>query len=120
MDGGWDEGGASNCGYSDSVHGALMSAGKVVHSAVGDPSDQVRGSISYIGNWFQEASYAVRDLVRGNHVEMGHDIADTVSILDDDIKRVASETIGDNSVVGKSHDVDTVMEARIRAEGEMV
>ena len=63
----WDEGGPSHCGYSESVHDTLMAVGKSVHGVVGEPSQEVeQGVIKSIGNWFQEASYAVRDFVRGN------------------------------------------------------
>jgi hypothetical protein len=61
----WDEGGPSNCGYSLSVHDTLMSAGESVHKVVGDPSEEVEGVMKEVGKWFQEASYAVRDFVRG-------------------------------------------------------
>lgn len=63
----WDEGGPSHCGYSESVHETLMAVGQSVHSVVGEPSGDVEhGVIKSVGNWFQEASYAVRDFVRGN------------------------------------------------------
>lgn len=62
----WDEGGPSNCGYSLSVHETLMSAGESVHKVVGDPSEEVEGVMKEVGKWFQEASYAVRDFVRGD------------------------------------------------------
>lgn len=63
----WDEGGSSHCGYSESVHDTLMAVGQSVHSVVGEPAPVVeQGMIKSVGNWFQEASYAVRDFVRGN------------------------------------------------------
>jgi hypothetical protein len=63
----WDEGGSSHCGYSEGVHETLMAVGQSVHSVVGEPAEVVeQGMIKSVGNWFQEASYAVRDFVRGN------------------------------------------------------
>ena len=62
----WDEGGKSHCGYSEFVHGTLMTVGGAVHKVVGDPSPKVERELKAVGNWFQEASYAARDLVRGN------------------------------------------------------
>ncbi|KAL7532387.1 hypothetical protein ACHAWF_004117 [Thalassiosira exigua] len=61
----WDEGGKSHCGYGDSVHEVLMSIGEAMHKVVGEPTDGVQGAMKSVGNWFQEASYAARDLQRG-------------------------------------------------------
>ena len=61
----WDEGGRSHCGYSDSVHDTLMAIGETIHRVVGDPGDGAEGVMKGVGNWFQEASYAVRDARRG-------------------------------------------------------
>jgi hypothetical protein len=62
----WDEGGPSQCGYSEPIHGVLMSAGAAIHRVVGDPGEGVKVGMRRIGNFFQEASYAVRDVVRGD------------------------------------------------------
>ncbi|KAL7476840.1 hypothetical protein ACHAW6_002673 [Cyclotella cf. meneghiniana] len=62
----WDEGGRSDCGYGDSVHDTLMSIGSTIHKVVGEPSEAVIETMNQIGNWFQEASYAARDLRQGN------------------------------------------------------
>ena len=73
----WDEGGPSHCGYHESVHETLMAVGKGVHTVVGEPSPEVeQGVIKSVGNWFQEASYAVRDFVRGNK-EVSDDASQT-------------------------------------------
>lgn len=61
----WDEGGKSHCGYGDSVHETLMSIGQTIHKVVGEPNETVHNAMDTVGNWFQEASYAVRDLQRG-------------------------------------------------------
>ena len=61
----WDEGGKSHCGYGDSVHETLMSIGQTIHKVVGEPNETVINAMDTVGNWFQEASYAVRDLQRG-------------------------------------------------------
>lgn len=62
---GWDEGGKSDCGYRDSFHDTLMAIGASIHKVVGEPSEKVRKAMKGVGNWFQEASYAARDLKRG-------------------------------------------------------
>jgi hypothetical protein len=62
----WDEGGASQCGYSQIVHDTLMSVGQSVHSIIGDPPAAIEKEMKSVGGWFQEASYAVRDYTRGN------------------------------------------------------
>lgn len=62
---GWDEGGKSDCGYGDGVHETLMSIGSSIHSLVGEPTETVMDAMNHIGNWFQEASYAARDLSKG-------------------------------------------------------
>ena len=58
----WDEGGKSHCGYSEVVHSTLMSVGESVHKMMGEPSPRVEKELKAVGNWFQEASYAARDL----------------------------------------------------------
>ena len=61
----WDEGGASDCGYSDSVHETLMSIGGFMHSIFGEPTEGLQRKMKGIGSFFQEAAYAARDLRRG-------------------------------------------------------
>jgi hypothetical protein len=60
----WDEGGKSHCGYAEVVHSTLMSVGETVHKLVGEPSPSIEKELKAVGNWFQEASYAARDLFR--------------------------------------------------------
>jgi hypothetical protein len=62
----WDEGGKSHCGYNEIVHDTLMKIGETIHKVVGEPNDTVYSAMKGIGNWFQEASYAARDVQRGN------------------------------------------------------
>lgn len=77
----WDEGGASDCGYSDTVHATLMTVGKGVHGIVGAPSSGPLVQMqTAIGNWFQELSYATRDIVRGD-AAVQEDAADAVREL---------------------------------------
>jgi hypothetical protein len=71
----WDEGGQSDCGYSDAVHDTLMSVGQSVHDVTGDSHQEVLGVQHLIGNWFQELSYAVRDIVRGENKTGMHEDA---------------------------------------------
>lgn len=61
----WDEGGRSDCGYSDQVHDIFMTIGETVYSMFGEPSEQLQKPMKGIGTFFQEASYAVRDFQRG-------------------------------------------------------
>ncbi len=61
----WDEGGRSDCGYSDTLHDTLMTLGSWMHSLFGEPSEEMNNHMKGIGNYFQEASYAVRDFKRG-------------------------------------------------------
>mmetsp|Transcript_3252 Transcript_3252/g.4933 ORF Transcript_3252/g.4933 Transcript_3252/m.4933 type:complete len:160 (-) Transcript_3252:153-632(-) len=77
----WDEGGPSHCGYSQTVHDTLMSVGKTVHAVVGEPGMTVKTSMRGIGNWFQEASYAVRDCSRGEETGLAEDAGNVVSSL---------------------------------------
>ena len=78
----WDEGGVSDCGYSETVHETLMSVGQSVHNIVGPPSESVKTSMGSVGNWFQEASYAVRDIVRGeNSKDFQEDASQAFSTL---------------------------------------
>ena len=73
----WDEGGKSHCGYNDYFHDALMLIGERIHKVVGDPNEQVRSAVKGIGNWFQEASYAARD-VRQGKMDVGEETADAI------------------------------------------
>ncbi len=61
----WDEGGRSDCGYSDSVHDTLMSIGGFLHGIFGEPSPKTEQKMMGIGSCFQDASYTVRDFQRG-------------------------------------------------------
>jgi hypothetical protein len=80
----WDEGGPSHCGYSEGVHDTLMTVGKSVHKVIGDPPSSVEnGIMKQIGNWFQEMSYAVRDIVRGKD-DVHDDISKAASTMKDD------------------------------------
>ena len=68
----WDEGGPSQCGYNMTIHEFLMSTGETIHGYVGAPSKSLGTQMRRVGNFFQEASYAVRDVVRGEN-EMSSD-----------------------------------------------
>jgi len=61
----WDEGGRSDCGYTDTIHDTLMTLGGWMHGIFGEPSEEMSDHMKGIGNYFQEASYAVRDFRRG-------------------------------------------------------
>jgi hypothetical protein len=89
----WDEGGVSDCGYNDTVHHTLMNVGETIHNVVGAPtSKNVLSLQKSIGNWFQELSYATRDLFNGGHEStLQKDAADVIhtvmtggGIADDD------------------------------------
>jgi hypothetical protein len=76
----WDEGGISDCGYGDTVHTTLMNVGETIHHVVGAPTSRHVVKIQKsIGNWFQELSYATRDLLRGDHSStLQKDTADAI------------------------------------------
>jgi hypothetical protein len=42
-----------------------MAIGASIHKVVGEPSERIKKAMKGVGNWFQEASYAARDLKRG-------------------------------------------------------
>ena len=89
----WDEGGPSQCGYTETVHETLMTVGESVHGVVGDPSETVEDSMKSLGNWFQEASYAVRDFVRGNK-EVEGDAEETFNTMKADAYSAVSDMMG--------------------------
>jgi len=61
-----------------------MSIGKAVHSLFGEPSGQVQEQMRGIGNYFQEASYTVRDFHRGNLLDgAGFKFLENTSHVDD-------------------------------------
>ncbi|KAL7468741.1 hypothetical protein ACHAXS_008973 [Conticribra weissflogii] len=98
----WDEGGRSDCGYSDGVHETLMSIGEKVFKIVGEPSETLQKRMKGIGSFFQEASYAVRDIKRGNfHMKDGdvespeEDLADEPDQCEED---VTDQNMGANAV----------------------
>ena len=61
----WDEGGVSDCGFSQGIHDTLMSLGECMHRIFGEPSEGMNRKMKGIGSYVQEASYAVRDFKRG-------------------------------------------------------
>ena len=61
----WDEGGKSDCGYSEGVHDTLMALGESVYYVLGEPSEEMKRCMKGIGSYFMEMSYAVRDIQRG-------------------------------------------------------
>ena len=66
---GWDEGGRSHCGFQDGIHDTLMLIGASVHGLFGEPSESLQERMVDIGNNFQEISYTVRELKRGQTME---------------------------------------------------
>jgi hypothetical protein len=76
----WDEGGPSHCGYHETVHDTLMAVGKSVHSVVGSPPEPVDTKMNVVANWFQEASYAVRDFLRGKS-NMSEDVNEIMNTI---------------------------------------
>ena len=89
----WDEGGQSDCGYSDSVHETLMSIGKCMYGIFGEPSDKLHGKMKGIGSYFQEASYVARDWKRGDlkKEEVGELVKDLTIDQDDDEDEVEED-----------------------------
>ena len=69
----WDEGGKSDCGYSDGVHDTLMALGESVYHVLGEPSQEMKRCMKGIGSYFMEISYAVRDIHRGEFTVVGDD-----------------------------------------------
>lgn len=76
----WDEGGPSHCGYHQTIHETLMAVGKSVHNIVGPPPEQVDSKMNIVANWFQEASYAVRDFLRGKST-MTEDVQEIMTTI---------------------------------------
>ena len=115
----WDEGGKSHCGYGDSVHETLMSIGKSIHSVVGEPNETVHNAMDTVGNWFQEASYAVRDLQRGK-MNVGEEASAALKSVvaseekeggEDGLENVLSTTqSGEGGEEGELEVLDTVQE----------
>ena len=91
----WDEGGKSHCGYSDQVHDTLMLIGESIHKVVGEPNETVQSAMKGIGSWFQEASYAARDLQRGK-MNVGEEAAAAIK----------SMVTGDEDDANKKDDID--------------
>mmetsp|Transcript_30228 Transcript_30228/g.62145 ORF Transcript_30228/g.62145 Transcript_30228/m.62145 type:complete len:85 (-) Transcript_30228:455-709(-) len=54
-----------------------MSIGKSIHGFVGEPSEIVQEAMNHIGNWFQEAAYAVRDFKEGK-MDVGREAVQAV------------------------------------------
>lgn len=90
----WDEGGRSDCGYTDTIHDTLMSLGGWMHGIFGEPSDGMKGRMKGIGNYFQEASYALRDFRRGT-LEKGEFKFKTDDLEIDDIENDGEATDDD-------------------------
>ena len=105
----WDEGGKSHCGYGDSVHETLMSIGQSIHKVVGEPSETVQSAMQSVGNWFQEASYAARDLKRGK-MDMAEETAAAMKSV---VANEDEEDKGEGDDVGEGGD-----ESKEEEEGE--
>jgi hypothetical protein len=108
----WDEGGPSQCGYHEAVHYTLMTVGRSVHGVVGGPSQGMERSMKTVGNWFQEASYAVRDFCRGNKQELGDDASEALSTMKDDAMAVVNDIMGTNSM-NNAVDANALNEAAV-------
>jgi hypothetical protein len=110
----WDEGGPSQCGYHEAVHYTLMTVGKSVHGVVGAPSQGMERGMKTVGNWFQEASYAVRDFCRGNKQELGDDASAALSTMKDDAMAAVNDIMGTSSNLN-AVDANALNEATISA-----
>jgi hypothetical protein len=110
----WDEGGPSQCGYHESIHYTLMTVGKSVHRVVGAPSQGMERGMKTVGNWFQEASYAVRDFCRGNKQELGDDASEALSTMKDDAMAVVNDIMGTSSNLN-AVDADALNQATMSA-----
>lgn len=111
----WDEGGPSQCGYHYAIHYTLMTVGKSVHGVVGDPSHGMERGMKTVGNWFQEASYAIRDFCRGNKQELGDDASEALSTMKDDAMAVVNDIMGTNSSSNLNVDANAVNQATMSA-----
>ncbi|CAB9499037.1 expressed unknown protein [Seminavis robusta] len=101
----WDEGGKSHCGYSEAVHSTLMSVGESVHKMVGEPTPRVEKELKAVGNWFQEASYAARDLFGTSNSGMKEDAMDAVKTVlrgGSNVNDKSGEESGDHTAAGGS------------------
>ena len=105
----WDEGGKSHCGYSDQVHDTLMLIGESIHKVVGEPSETVHSAMKGIGSWFQEASYAARDVQRGK-MNVGEEAAAAIKSMvtgdEDDAANIKKEDAGALLGSGEEEGVD--------------
>jgi hypothetical protein len=54
--------GRSDCGFTDSIHDALMAAGQVVHRLVGEPSGLTEGVMKETGDFVKDTAVALHDL----------------------------------------------------------
>lgn len=100
----WDEGGASDCGYSDSVHETLMSIGGFMHGIFGEPTEGLQRKMKGIGSYFQEAAYVARDLRRGEL-----DKKEFRFKTDDlDVEEEAGEEVSDEEVVDSSDEEEVI------------
>ena len=66
-----------------------MKIGETIHKVVGEPNDRVYSAMKGIGNWFQEASYAARDVKQGK-MDVAEETVQAIKSMvsgDDDDKR---------------------------------
>mmetsp|Transcript_25353 Transcript_25353/g.43278 ORF Transcript_25353/g.43278 Transcript_25353/m.43278 type:complete len:212 (-) Transcript_25353:350-985(-) len=112
----WDEGGKSHCGYGDSVHDTLMSIGQSIHKVVGEPSDGVQGAMQSVGNWFQEASYAVRDLKRGKMDVAEETAAAMKSVVSNDDEKEDVDEAGEDEDGAGGENKEGEMSSPVAAE----
>jgi hypothetical protein len=81
-----------------------MKIGESIHKIVGDPNDTVHSAMKGIGNWFQEASYAARDVKQGK-MDVAQETVQAIKSMvtrdEDDTKNLAS---GDGTGAGMHAD----------------
>lgn len=106
----WDEGGKSHCGYNEFFHDTIMKIGETIHNIVGDPNDTVHSAMKGIGNWFQEASYAARD-VRQGKMDVAEETAQAIKSMvtgDEDDKRTGGS--GDDTGADNQYNAPSTKE----------
>ena len=79
----------SDCGFGDSMHEALMAAGKAVHSIVGEPPSMLRFAMSETGDFVKDTAVAMHDLSQadgGIINEETHELIKMMTSKDDSTK----------------------------------
>lgn len=90
--------GRSDCGFTDSIHDALMAAGQAVHRLVGEPNDLAEGVMKETGDFVKDTAVALHDLGNADASLLKEETNELVKMMTSKEEGVGPEDEGKASV----------------------